>query len=50
MCGPPDCVRYNKDFITSRFVISRFCSIHVYFTVTLARQKNIVHHTKEFVI
>ena len=30
--GLLDCVRYNEDFITSRFVKSRFCSIH--FTVT----------------
>ena len=38
----------NVDFIISRFVISRFCSIH--FTVTLARLKNIVHFTEDFVI
>ena len=38
-----DCVRYNEDF-----VISRFCSIH--FTVTLARLKNIVRYTEDFVI
>ena len=37
-----DCVRYNEDF-----VISRFCSIH--FTVTLAGLKNIVFYTKDFV-
>ena len=46
--GLLDCVRYNKDFIISRFVISRFCSIH--FTVTLAGPKNIVRYTKDFVI
>ena len=23
-----DCVRYNQDFVESRFVISRSCSIH----------------------
>ena len=39
MCGLLDCVRYNEDFVISRFVIlrfviSRFCPIH--FTVTLA--------------
>ena len=34
-----DCVRYNEDF-----VISRFCSIH--FTVTLAGLKNIVRYTE----
>ena len=43
-----DCVRYNEDFITSRFVTSRFCSIH--FTVTLAGLKNIICYTKDFVI
>ena len=46
--GLLDCVRYNKDFVTSRFIISRFCSIH--FTVTLARLKNIVCYTEDFVI
>ena len=35
--GALDCVRYIVDFIISRFVISRFCSIH--FTVTLAGLK-----------
>ena len=39
MFGLLDCVRYNEDFVISRFVIlrfviSRFCPIH--FTVTLA--------------
>ena len=37
------CVRYNEDF-----VISRFCSIH--FTVTFAGLKNIVRYTADFVI
>ena len=37
------CVRYNEDF-----VISRFRSIH--FTVTLAELKNSVHYTEDFVI
>ena len=46
--GVLDCVRYIEDFIISRFVISRFCSIH--FTVTLARLKNIIRYTKDFVI
>ena len=46
--GLPDCVRYNKDFVISGFVISRFCSIH--FTATLAGMKNIIHHTEDFVI
>ena len=46
--GLLDCVRYNKDFVISRFIISRFCSIH--FTVTLAGMKNIVRYTKDFVI
>ena len=43
-----DCVRYNEDFFTSRFVVSRFCSIH--FPVTLAGLKNIVRYTEDFVI
>ena len=43
-----DCARYNKDFAVSRFVTSRFCSIH--FTVTLAGLKNIVCFTEDFVI
>ena len=29
-----DCVPYNEDFIKSRFIIQRFCSIH--FIVILA--------------
>ena len=33
--GLPDYVRYIEEFIISRFIISRFYSIH--FTVTLAR-------------
>ena len=41
--GLLDCVRYNEDF-----VISRFCSIH--FTVTLAELKNIVRYTEDFVM
>ena len=41
--GLLDCVRYNEDF-----VISRFCSIH--FTVTLAGLKNIVRYTEDVVI
>ena len=32
--GVPDYVRYIEEFVISRFVISRFYSIH--FTVTLA--------------
>ena len=46
--GLLDCARYNEDFVISRFVISRLCSIH--FTVTLARLKNIVRYTEDFVI
>ena len=46
--GLLDCVRYNEDFVTSRFVLSRFCSIH--FTVTFAGLKNIVRYTEDFVI
>ena len=41
--GLLDCVRYNEDFVISRFVISRFCSI--YFTVILAGLKKIVRYT-----
>ena len=41
--GLLDCVRYNEDF-----VISRFCSIH--FTVILAGLKKIVRYTEDFVI
>ena len=48
MFGLLDCVRYNEDFVKSRFVISRFCSIH--FTVTLAGLKNIIHYTEDFII
>ena len=47
-----DCARYNEDFVISRFVISRFCSI--YFTVTLATSlaglKNIARYAEDFVI
>ncbi len=43
-----DCVRYNEDFVKSRFVISKFCSIH--FTVILAGLKKIVRYTEDFVI
>ena len=35
-----DCVRYNEDSVKSRFVKSRFYSIH--FTAILAGLKNIV--------
>ena len=45
--GLQDCVRYNEDFIISRFILLRFCSIH--FTVTLAGLKNI-RYTEDFVI
>ena len=38
-----DCVRYNKDFVKSRFL-----SIH--FTVILAGLKKIVRCNKEFII
>ena len=41
------CVRYNEDFVISRFVVSRFCFIHL--TVTLAGLKNTVRHTKDLV-
>ena len=38
-----DCVRYNEDFVKSRF-----CTIH--FTVILAGSKKIVRYTEDFVI
>ena len=41
-------VRYKEDFVISRFVISRFCSIH--FTVILAGLKKIVRYIEDFVI
>ena len=43
-----DCVCRREDFIKSRFVILRFCSIH--FIVILAKLKKIVHYTQDFVI
>ena len=43
----PDYVRYIEEFVISRFVISRFYSIH--FTVTLAETKNIVRYIEDFV-
>ena len=46
--GLLDCVLYNEDFVISRFVMSRICSIH--FTVTLAGLKNIVRYTEDLVI
>ena len=48
--GLLDCVRNNEDFVFWRFVISRFCSIYNYFTVTLAGMKNIDRSTEDFVI
>ena len=41
--GLLDCVRYKEDF-----VMSRFC--HIHFIVTLARLKNIVCYTEDFVM
>ena len=46
--GLMDCARYNEDFVISRFVISRFCSIN--FTVALAGLTNIVRYIEDFVI
>ena len=44
-----DCVRYNEDFVISRFIKSRFC--YIYVTVTLAGLTwNIVRYTEDFVI
>ena len=42
-----DCARYNEDFVKSRFVKSRFCSIH--FIVILPGLKKIVRYTEDFV-
>ena len=46
--GLVDCVRYNEHFVKSRFVKSKFCSIH--FTVILAGLKKTVRYTETFVI
>ena len=49
-------MRYNEDFVVSRFVISRLLhtiyntSFIVQFTVTLAGLKNIVRYTEDSVI
>ena len=43
-----DRVRRNEDFVKSRFINFRFCSIH--FTVILAGLKKIVCYTEDFVI
>ena len=43
-----DCVPYNEDFIKSRFVIPRFCSIH--FIVILAELKKNFCYTEDFVM
>ena len=45
--GLPDYVRYIEEFVISRFVISRFYSIH--FTVILAGLKKIVRYIEDFV-
>ena len=45
--GLSDYVRYIEEFVKSRFVISRFCSIH--FTINLARMYKIVHYIEDFV-
>ena len=42
------CVRYNEDFVKSRFVKSRFCYIH--FIVILPGLKKIVRYTEDFLI
>ena len=43
-----DRAHYSKDFVKSRFIISRFCSIH--FIVILAELKKVVRYTEDFVI
>ena len=45
--GLPDYVRYIEEFAISRFVISRFCSIH--FTVILAGAYIFVRYIEDFV-
>ena len=45
--GLPDYVRYIEEFAISRFVISRFYSIH--FTVTLAGTLSIARYIEDFV-
>ena len=45
--GLPGYVRYIEEFVTSRFVISRFYSIPL--TVTLAGTWNIVRYIEDFV-
>ena len=42
------CVHYNEDLVKSRFLISRFCSIH--FVVILVGLKKLVRYTKDLVI
>ena len=42
-----DCVRYNDDFVKSRFVKPRFCSIQL--TVILTELKKTVCYTEDFV-
>ena len=44
--GLVDCVRYKEGFVISRFLISRFCSIH--FALILAVLKRIVRYTEDF--
>ena len=46
--GILDSVLYNEDFVISRFVISRFYSIH--FAVTLAGLKNTARYTEDVAI
>ena len=43
-----DCVRYNEDFVHSRFVIIKVCSIH--FIVIQTGLKKIVRYIEDFVI
>ena len=43
-----DCARYKEDFVRSRSVISRLCSI--YFIVILAGLEKIVRYTEDLVI
>ena len=45
--GLPYYVRDIEEFVISRFIISRFYSIH--FTVTLTGTKNLVRYMEDFI-
>ena len=43
-----DYVRYNKDFVKSRFIVPKSCSILILLYIILARLKKIVRYTEDF--